>query len=86
METIYKPGQILWTKSSMGPWYYISVLRCATPVERMDDTYELHTCCDLCVDVDGDCLTFERGNCSLLDFDTSFAMVREAYPNPNHNP
>ena len=78
MEKNYKPGQILYIKSSMGPWYYISVLRCATPVERMDNTYELHTCCDLCVDADGDCLTFTRGNGSLLDFDTSFAMVREA--------
>lgn len=78
MESIYKPGQILWIKSSMGPWYYISVLRCAIPVERMNNAYELHTCCDLCVDADGDCLTFTRGNGSLLDFDTSFALVREA--------
>lgn len=78
MESIYKPGQILWLKSSIGPWSYISVLCCATPVERMHIHYELHTCCDLCVDVDGDCLTFKRGNASLLDLDTSFAMVREA--------
>lgn len=78
MESIYKPGQILWIKSSMGPWYYISVLRCGTPVEHMVDTCELHTCCDLCVDADGDCLTFTRGNGSLLDFDTSFALVRKA--------
>jgi hypothetical protein len=78
MESIYKPGQILWIKSSMGPWAYISVLRRAIPVERMDNAYELHTCCDLCVDVDGDCLTFARGNGSLLDFDTSFTMVYEA--------
>ena len=79
MGTSYKPGQILWIKSSMGPWYYISVLRCAIPVERMDRTYELHTCCDLCIDEDGsECLTFERGNGSLLDFDTSFEEVHEA--------
>lgn len=84
MKTInYKPGQILYVESSIGlfqcgSWHYISVLRCATPVERMDRTYELHTCCDLCVDADGDCLTFTRGNGSLLDFDTSFEEVREA--------
>ena len=78
MNMNYNPGQILWIKSSMGPWYYISVLRCAIPVERMNNAYELHTCCDLCVDADGDCLTFTRGNGSLLDFDTSFALVREA--------
>lgn len=79
MKTNYTPGQILYIKSSIGPWYYYSVLRCATPVERMDGTYELHTCCDLCVDTDGDCLTFARGNGSLLDFDTCFEKVREAY-------
>ena len=73
------PGQILWIKSSMGPWSYISVLRCATPVKHMDETYELHTCCDLCVDTDGDCLTFERGNGSLLDVSALFEEVREAY-------
>ena len=85
MKTInYKPGQILYVESSIGlfqcsSWHYISVLHCATPVERMDRTYELHTCCDLCIDEDGsECLTFERGNGSLLDFDTSFEEVREA--------
>ena len=80
MEKNYKPGQILYVKSSAGPWYYISVLHCAIPVERMDNAYELHTCCDLCVDVDGDCdgLTFAHNNGSFLDFDTSFAEVREA--------
>lgn len=78
METNYKPGQILWIKSSMGPWSYISVLRCAIPAERMDNAYELHTCCDLCVDVDGDCdcLTFARGNGSFLDLDTVFEEIR----------
>lgn len=77
----YTPGQILYIRSSMGPWYYISVLRCAKPVERMDNTYELHTCCDLCIEADGsECLTFVRGNASLLDYDTSFSEVREAAP------
>lgn len=92
----YKPGQILYIKSSGGPWYYISILRCATPVKRStpikrmeDETYELqlswisyrelHTCCDLYVDEDGsECMTFERGNGSLLDLDTSFNEIREA--------
>ena len=74
----HKPGQILWIKSSEGPWYYISVLSCMIPVEHMDETYELHTCCDLCVDTDGDCLTFKRGNGSLLDVSVLFEEVREA--------
>ena len=79
MNKNYKPGQILYVKSSIGPWYYISVLRCATPVKDMDETYELHTCCDLCVDADGsEDLTFERGNGSFLDLDTSFMKVRGA--------
>ena len=78
MKTNYTPGQILCIKSSMGPWYYISVLRRATQVVYADETYELHTCCDLCVEADCDCLTFARGNGSFLDLDTSFAMVREA--------
>ena len=84
MKANYTPGQILYVESSIGlfqcsSWHYISVLHCATPVERMDRTYELHTCCDLCIDEDGsECLTFERGNGSLLDFDTSFEEVREA--------
>lgn len=74
----YKPGQILWIQSSMGPWHYISVLRYAAPGKHAVESYGLHTCCDLCVDVDGDCLTFTRGNGSFLDLDTSFALVREA--------
>lgn len=80
MATInYTPGQILYIKSSEGPWYYISVLRCATPVEYVDGAYELHTCCDLCIIEDGsECLTFERGDGSLLDLDTSFTEIREA--------
>lgn len=82
MEKNYKPGQILYIKSSMGPWHYISVLSHAvrrTYAAYELNSYELHTCCDLCVDPDdGDDLTFERGNGSLLDVDTVFALVREA--------
>ena len=76
MKTNYTPGQILRIKSSIGPWFYISVLRCATPLKHMDKTNELHTCCDLCVDTDGDCLTFERGNGSLLDIYAAFEEIR----------
>lgn len=80
METIYKPGQILWIQSSMGSWSYVSVLRYAAPGKYAVESYGLHTCCDLCVDPnDTDCLTFARGNGSFLELDTSFAMVREAY-------
>lgn len=79
MKTNYTPGQILYIKSSMGPWYYISVLRRATPVEYADETYELHTCCDLCITPhDTDCLTFARGDGSFLDIDTVFTEVRMA--------
>ena len=79
MKKNYKPGQILYIRSSMGPWYYISVLKHATPSKRVDNAYELHTCCDWCVDEDdGNSLTLERGNGSFLDLDTVFAMVREA--------
>lgn len=79
MAMDYSPGKILYIRSSMGPWYYISFLRCAKPVKLMDEAYELHTCCDLCIEEDGsECLTFVRGNASLLDFDASFAEVREA--------
>lgn len=81
MTTInYTPGQILYAKSSggfYGSWYYISVLRSATPVNSISATCELHTCCDLCIEADGsECLTFERGNGSLLGFDTSFEEIR----------
>ena len=77
MKTNYTPGQILYIKSSMGPWYYISVLRRATTsLEYANETHELHTCCDLCVDADGDCLTFARGNGSFLDLDTAFEEIR----------
>lgn len=76
METTYKSGQILWIKSAMGPWSYISVLHHTIPVGHMDREHELHTCCDLCVDADGNCLTFARGNGSFLDLDTSFEEIR----------
>jgi hypothetical protein len=79
METNFTPGQILYIKSSVGPWYYISVLHYATPVKHMDETHELHTCCDLCVDEDGsECRTFARSNGSFLDLDTTFSEIREA--------
>lgn len=80
MATInYSPGQILYIKSSMGAWFYISVLHHATPIELMDKTYELHTCCDLCIEEDGsECLMVKRNDGSLLDLDTSFDEVREA--------
>ena len=76
MEAIYKSGQILWIKSSMGSWSYISVLRYAAPGKHAVESYGLHTCCDLCVDEDGNCLTFARGNGSFLDLDTSFEEIR----------
>ena len=76
MKTIYKSGQILWAKSSMGPWSYISVLRYASPGKHATESYGLHTCCDLCVDADGNCLTFARGNGSFLDLDISFEEIR----------
>jgi hypothetical protein len=64
----------------MGPWYYISVLNHAAKHAHVAyESYELYTCCDLCVDADGsECLTFTRGNGSFLDLDTVFAEVREA--------
>ena len=81
MKINYAPGQILCIKSSMGPWYYISVLRRAIQTERADETYELHTCCDLSIDGDdgSKTITFARGNGTLLDVDTTFEYVREAY-------
>ena len=79
MEKNYKPGQIIYVKSSLGSWSYISVLRCATPAKHADEAYELHTCCDLCIDPNSsDDLTFERGNGSFLDLDICFKEVREA--------
>lgn len=80
MATInYTPGQILHIESSMGPWSYISFLRCAKPGSRIDESYELHTCCDLCIDLyESNCLTLARGNGSLLDNDAAFENIREA--------
>ena len=80
MEKNYKPGQILYIRSSMGPWYYISVLNHAAKHAGVAyESYELYTCCDLCIDSDGsECLTFTRGNSPFLDLDTVFAEVREA--------
>ena len=85
METIYKSGQILWAKSSMGPWSYISVLRYASPGKHATESYGLHTCCDLCVDVySGEMypssITFARGgNDSTWDLDIEFDEVRPAH-------
>lgn len=80
MATInYTPGQILHIESSMGPWSYISFLRCAKPGNRIDESYELHTCCDLCIDpYESNYLTLARGNGSLLDNDAAFENIREA--------
>lgn len=83
MATIdYKPGQILYIKSSLGPWYYISVLNHAVKCTGSRyglNSHELYTCCDLCIEEDGsECLTFTRGNSPFLDLDTTFAEVREA--------
>lgn len=79
MAINYTPGQILHIESSMGPWSYISFLRCTKPGNRVDESYALHTCCDLCIDpYDSNCLTLARGNGSLLDNDTSFENIREA--------
>ena len=84
MATInYKPGQILYIQSEYGS-FYISILRCATPVEHMDNIYEIHTVCDLTVDeYNGEMysgsITFERGNGSLLDMSDAFETIREAH-------
>jgi hypothetical protein len=42
---------------------------------------QLHTCCDLSIDGDdgSKTMTFARGNGTLLDVDTTFEYVREAY-------
>ena len=42
---------------------------------------QLHTCCDLSIDGDdgSKTITFARGNGTLLDVDTTFEYVREAY-------
>lgn len=79
----YTPGQILYIQSEYGS-FYISVLRCATPVEHMDNIYEIHTVCDLTVnEYSGEMypagVTFERGNGSLLDMSDAFEEIREAH-------
>lgn len=78
METIYKPGQILCSKSD-DCWVYISVL-CYTRPQNSSGAMQLHTCCDLSIDGDdgGKTITFARGNGTLFDVDTTFEEVREA--------
>lgn len=79
MKTIYKPGQIICSKSN-DCWVYISVLRNIQP-QNASGAMQLHTCCDLSIDGDdgSKTLTFARGNGTLLDVDTTFEYVREAY-------
>ena len=79
METIYKPGQIICSKSN-DCWVYISVLRNIQP-QNASGAMQLHTCCDLSIDGDdgSKTITFARGNGTLLDVDTTFEYVREAY-------
>ena len=79
METIYKPGQIICCKSD-DCWVYISVLHNVQP-QNTSGAMQLHTCCDLSIDGDdgSKTLTFARGNGTLLDVDTTFEYVREAY-------
>ena len=79
MKTNYKPGQIICSKSDYG-WVYISVLRYVKP-QNASGAMQLHTCCDLSIDGDdgSKTMTFARGNGTLLDVDTTFEYVREAY-------
>ena len=79
METNFTPGQIIYSKSD-DCWVYISVLRYAKP-QNASGTMQLHTCCDLSIDGDdgSKTMTFARGNGTLLDVDTTFEYVREAY-------
>ena len=78
METIYKPGQIICSKSN-DCWVYISVLHNVQP-QNTSGAMQLHTCCDLSIDRDdgSKTITFARGNGTLLDVDTTFEEVREA--------
>lgn len=78
MESIYKPGQILYSKSD-DCWVYISVLHNAQP-QNSSGAMQLHTCCDLSIDGDdgSKTITFTRGNGTLFDVDTTFEEVREA--------
>ena len=79
METNYKPGQIICCKSD-DCWIYISVLH-NTQLQNASGAMQLHTCCDLSIDGDdgSKTITFARGNGTLLDVDTTFEYVREAY-------
>ena len=79
MKTSYKSGQILYCKSD-DCWVYISVLRNVQP-QNASGAMQLHTCCDLSIDMDdkSETITFARGNGTLLDVDTTFEEVREAY-------
>ena len=79
MESIYKPGQIICSKSD-DCWVYISVLRYVKP-QNASGAMQLHTCCDLSIDGDdgSKTVTFARGNGTLLDVDTTFEYVRKAY-------
>ena len=79
METNYRPGQIICCKSD-DCWVYISVLRYAKP-QNSSGAMQLHTCCDLIIDGDdgSKTITFARDNGTLLDVDTTFEYVREAY-------
>lgn len=79
MERNYTPGQIICCKSD-DCWVYISVLRYAKP-QNASGAMQLHTCCDLSIDGDdgSKTMTFARGNGTLLDVDTTFEYVREAY-------
>ena len=78
MESIYKPGQIICSKSN-DCWVYISVLHNVQP-QNSSGAMQLHTCCDLSIDGDdgSKTLTFARGNGTLLDVDATFEEVREA--------
>ena len=79
MKTNYRPGQIIYCKSD-DCWVYISVLRYTKP-QNASGAMQLHTCCDLSIDGDdgSKTMTFARGNGTLLDVDTTFEYVREAY-------
>ena len=79
MKTNYRPGQIICCKSD-DCWVYISVLHNVQP-QNASGAMQLHTCCDLSIDGDdgSKTMTFARGSGTLLDVDTTFEYVREAY-------
>lgn len=86
METIYKPGQILYIQSTEN-CFYISVIRSMQqhPVVNDANRCEIDTCCDLCVDVySGEmypaAITFARAcDGSTFDMDIEFDEVRPAH-------